>query len=72
MPILNLWFSQKYTKRIASTPTGMRIPEFGILAEYFLLFDAINAMVVIVYEAESKHGWQTLFRVNVRDAIQNT
>ena len=57
-------FSQRDTKRIASTPTGMRILDIGILAEVFSAFrcNECNDNLVL-YEEEWKHGWQTFFRV---------
>ena len=57
-------FSQTDTKRIAATPTGMRILDMGILAEVFSTFrcNECNGTLVL-YEEEWKHGWQTFFRV---------
>ena len=57
-------FSQTVTKRIAATPTGMRILDMGILAEVFSTFrcNECNGTLVL-YEEEWKHGWQTFFRV---------
>ena len=57
-------FSKRDSKRIASTPTGMRILAIGILAEVFsiLLCNECNNTLAL-YEEQWKHGWQTFFRV---------
>ena len=57
-------FSQTDTKRIAATPTGMRILDVGILAEVFSTFRCNECYgILVLYEEEWKHGWQTFFRV---------
>ena len=57
-------FSQRDTKRVASTPTGMRILDVGILAEVFSTFRCNECDgILVLYEEEWKHGWQTFFRV---------
>ena len=57
-------FSKRDSKRIASTPTGMRILDIGILAEVFstLRCNECNNTLAL-YEDQWKHGWQTFFRV---------
>ena len=57
-------FSQRDTKRIASTPTGVRLLDVGILAEVFSTFRCNECDgILVLYEEEWKHGWQTFFRV---------
>ena len=57
-------FSQRDTKRVASTPTGMRILDVGILAEVFSTFRCNECDgILVLYEEEWNHGWQTFFRV---------
>ena len=57
-------FSKRDSKRIASTPIGMRILDIGILAEVFstLRCNECNNTLAL-YEDQWKHGWQTFFRV---------
>ena len=57
-------FTKRDFKKIASTPTGMRILDIGILAEVFstLRCNECNNTLVL-YEDQWKHGWQTFFRV---------
>ena len=57
-------FSQRDTKNIASTPTGMRILDVGILSEVFSTIRCNKCIgTLALYEEELKHGWQTFFRV---------
>ena len=57
-------FSKRDSKRIASTPTGMRLLDIGILAEVFSTFRCKECNnTLVLYEEQWKHGWQTFFRV---------
>ena len=57
-------FSQTDTKRIAATPTGMRILDVEILAEAFSTFRCNECdSILALYEEEWKHGGQKFFRV---------
>ena len=63
-------FSQRDTKRVASTPTGMRILDVGIFAEVFSTFRCNECDgILVLYEEERKHGWQTYFRVKCQRCL---
>ena len=57
-------FSKRDSKKIASTPTGMRLLDIGVLAEVFstLRCNECNNTLAL-YEDQWKHNWQTFFRV---------
>ena len=56
--------SQGDTKRIVSKPKGMIIIDVSILSEVFSTIRCNNCNgILVLYEEEWKHGWQTFFRV---------